>query len=60
MNKIYTIQDMKDAFNQGELNSNICYKRSFDNFIEIKNNKLKLNKITDKEYKDLIKVIKPR
>jgi hypothetical protein len=35
--KMYNKNELKYAFEQGKLNSNICYKRNFKNVVEILN-----------------------
>ena len=34
-NKMYSEEDLEYAFEQGKLNSNICYRRTFKNILEI-------------------------
>jgi hypothetical protein len=51
--KNYTEEDLKYAYEQGKLYSNICYRREFYNVLAIIN----IKNISDKEYKKLMKVI---
>lgn len=41
--RMYSEEDLKYAFEQGKLHSNICYSRTFENVLEII--KIKKNKL---------------